>query len=126
MIFEHEFKVSINNYLANDVNYTDTQSNRTIYNLDDIIKYNQANQHGYNQNLLKLSAATDGLTNTTYLNAKNELYNNSIQFLDRTFNEYGVDALATPCFSDDTQNLYSYGAFAGYPSISVRWHLTYY
>lgn len=122
MVFGHEFKSSINNYLRNDVKHFERKMGRKIYSLADVIEYNERNPgiEGYDQNLLKFSNATDGLLNRTYLNARNEIFRNSIEFLELTFDKYGVDALASPCYSDDTRNLYSYGAIAGYPSITVR------
>lgn len=127
MIFGHEFKFSINNYLRNDVKHFEIKMGRKIFSLADVIEYNERNPgiDGYDQNLLKVSDATDGLLNRTYLNARNEIFRNAIMFLELTFDKYGVDALASPCYSDDTRNLYSHGASAGYPTITVRIYLEY-
>lgn len=120
--FAHEFKFSINNYLKNDVRHANSTVKRNIFTLADIIKYNEMNPviEGYGQSALKLSEATDGLRNRTYLNARIENRRKSIMFLESFFKKYDVDALATPCDSDDSVNLFMYGAFAGYPSITVR------
>lgn len=127
MIFGHEFKFSINNYLRNDVKHFEIKMGRKIFSLADVIEYNERNPgiDGYDQNLLKVSDATDGLLNRTYLNARNEIFRNAIMFLELTFDKYGVDALASSCYSDDTRNLYSHGASAGYPTITVRIYLEY-
>lgn len=120
MIFAHEFKLSINHYLRNDVYHY--EMGRKIFSLADVIEYNERNPgiEGYNQNVLKFSQSTDGLLNRTYLNTRNEIFRNSITILELTFEKYGVDALAAPCSSEDTSDLHTYGAFAGYPSITVR------
>lgn len=116
IIFGHEFKHLINNYLKQNVDHYESELGRNITSLADIIEYNDLNppNEGYNQSLLKLSEATDGLQNTTYIKARNESREQSTLYLDSIFDEYEVDALATPCHF-----LYSYGAFAGYPSITV-------
>jgi len=95
---------------------------RKIFTLADIIKYNEMNptNEGYNQEILELSEATDGLQNKSYLDAKEEIQTNSVKYLQSIFLKYKVNALATPCYGEETSMLYSYGAFAGYPSITVR------
>lgn len=121
VIFSHEFKFSLNNYLKNDVQHCETESGRNISNLSDIIKFNKLNPptEGYGQNLLERSQATDGIQNKTYLSAKNENHKKSIRFLESIFEKYDIDAIATPCHPDEPRDLFSYGAIAGYPSISV-------
>lgn len=94
---------------------------RKIFSLADIIKFNKLNPaiEGYNQNDLEMAEATDGLQNKTYLAAKEHNKRNSVMYLDSIFAKYKVDALATPCSPDETSALFSYGAYAGYPSITV-------
>lgn len=122
MIFVHEFKYGVNNYLRNDVKHSETELNRNINTLADIIRFNEMYPpiEGYNQNTLIAAEATDGLRNKTYLAARHENRRDAARYLDSIFDENGVDALATPCYSNNTPLLYSYGAAAGYPSITVR------
>lgn len=99
----------------------ETGQNRTIYSLADVINFNAMNPptEGYNQNTLILSDATNGLRNKTYLAALHEYRRDSIRYLNTIFDENAVDALASPCYASNTPLLYSYGAAAGYPSITV-------
>lgn len=121
IILLHEFKHSINNYLMNDVVYSNKERNRTIYSLADIIRFNEKHPpaEDYDQEVLILSETTDGLRNKTYISSLHEYQRGSVRYLDSIFDETSVDALATPCASYTTPLLYSYGAAAGYPSISV-------
>lgn len=104
------------------MNHSESTLGRNVSTLADIIKYNDMNptKEGYNQTLLKMAEATNGLQNKTFLAIKNDVIHRSTMYLESIFDEYALDALVTPCFSNDTLNLYSYGAFAGYPSITVR------
>lgn len=121
IIFGHEFKFAINTYLRHAVNHYETEIGREISSLADVIKYNENNPgvYGYNQTLLKFADATDGLRNLTYIKARSETRRRSTEFLESIFKTFGLDALATPCDSDVDRDLYSYGAFGGYPSITV-------
>lgn len=121
MILSHEFKYSLNNYLRDEVRYWNTERNRSIYTLADIIAFNEMNPpiEGYNQNILIGAEATNGLRNKTYLSALHVYQRDTTNYLDSIFNENAVDALATPCSASGTSVLYSYGAAAGYPSLSV-------
>lgn len=94
---------------------------RKIFSLADVIKYNDLNppSEGYDQKLLKMSEATDGLRNLTYLSARHENRRDSMNFIDSMFEKYGVDALLTPCDSNSGMNLFVHGAHGGYPSITV-------
>lgn len=105
----------------NDVQHLQNDRNRTIFSLADVIKFNDLNppSEGYNQNNLILSEATNGLRNKTYLSALHEYRRDSVRYLDSIFDESDVDALATPCYTNNTPLLYSYGAAAGYPSLTV-------
>lgn len=125
MIFAHEFKYSLNNYLRNDVRHWETELNRSIYTLADIIKFNEINPsiEGYNQNTLEMAEATNGLWNKTYLAAQHTYRRDSTRYLESMLNENAVDVLATPCYANNTSLLYSYGAAAGYPSITVTSNL---
>lgn len=98
------------------------ERNRTIYSLADVIKFNELNPptEGYNQYILIAADATNGLRNKTYLSALHEYRRDALQYLDSIFDENDVEALATPCYARNTPLLYSYGAAAGYPSITVR------
>ncbi len=116
----HEFKYSLNNYLKDDVEHLEFELGRKITSLSDIIEYNDLHPEKYQQNLLKLTNATDGIRNSTYLRAKNVMRKESFMFLESIFKKYDVDALAAPCQGDINRDLFSYGAYAGYPSIAVR------
>lgn len=122
VVFRHEFRHSVNLYLANNVEYRETERNRTIYSLADVIKFNELNPpiEGYNQSILLLSEATNGLRNKTYVSSLHEYQRDAKRYLDSVLND--VDALATPCHSNGTPLLYSHGAAAGYPSITVGIH----
>ncbi|XP_037037342.1 probable amidase At4g34880 [Bradysia coprophila] len=119
IVFRHEFRHSVNLYLANDVEHREIERNRTIYSLADVIKFNELNPpvEGYNQSILLLSEATNGLRNKTYVSSLHEYRRDAKRYLDSVLND--VDALATPCHSNGTPLLYSHGAAAGYPSITV-------
>ncbi|KAG4075771.1 hypothetical protein HA402_003597 [Bradysia odoriphaga] len=121
IVFRHEFKDSVNNYLTNDVEYKAADKTRTVFSLTDVIKFNNLNPpvEGYNQSTLQLSDATDGLLNKTYVSALHKYRGDAKQYLDSIFNTTGVDALATPCHIYSTPLLYSHGAAAGYPTITV-------
>lgn len=105
----------------NEVEHLETERNRTIYSLADVIRFNEMNPptEGYNQNNLLLSEATNGLRNKTYLSTLHEYRRDSVRYLESIFNANNVDALATPCYASNTPLLYSHGAAAGYPSITV-------
>lgn len=102
--------------------HSETELDRTIYTLADVIKFNALNPpvEGYNQNTLILSDATNGLRNKTYVTAHHEYRRDSTRYLNSIFNENAVDALATPCYASSTPLLYSYGAAAGYPTLTVH------
>lgn len=121
LIFLHEFKHSVNIYLKDEVQHSNVNRNRTIFSLADVIRFNELNPsvEGYKQNLLRLSEQTNGLNNDTYISALNAYRKDSISYLDAIFYENNVDALATPCMSSICQSLYSFGAAAGYPSLTV-------
>lgn len=99
----------------------ETDANRTIFSLADVINFNELNPpaEGYNQNTLILSEATNGLWNKTYQSILHEYRRDSVRYLNSILDGNEVDALATPCFSSGTPLLYSYGAAAGYPSLTV-------
>lgn len=121
VILRHEFKYYLNDYLRNDVHHLETELNRTISSLADIIRFNELNPpaEGYNQNTLIAAEETNGLRNKTYVVALHEYRRDTTRYLDSIFNQNAVDALATPCQSSNTPLLFSYGAATGYPSITV-------
>lgn len=121
IVFRHEFKHSVNVYLANDIKYRENGRNRTVYSLADVIEFNKQNPPAecYNQRTLILSEATNGLRNKTYVSSLHEYQRDAKQYLDSIFNNSDVDALATPCYVIGTPLLYSHGAAAGYPSLTV-------
>lgn len=126
IVFTHEFKHYLNVYLSNELQYVGTERNRTIYSLADVIQFNEMNPpaEGYNQRILLASEATNGLRNKTYVATRHEYRRDTIRYLNSIFDENEVDALATPCYANNTPLLYSYGAGAGFPSITVRnYHL---
>lgn len=75
---------------------------------------------GYDQGLLEFSESTNGVLNRAYLGLKKMEHNKSVMYLESIFANYNVDAIATPCYADETLTLSSYGSSAGYPSITVR------
>ncbi|XP_037033713.1 probable amidase At4g34880 [Bradysia coprophila] len=121
IVFRHEFKHSLNKYLTEDVEHKAADRNRTVYSLEDVIKFNDLNPpvEGYDQDTLLYSNATNGLQNKTYESFLHDYQRDAKQYLDSIFNNTGVDALATPCHMNSTPLLYSHGAAAGYPTITV-------
>lgn len=103
------------------VTHLEHQLNRSIYSLADVVKFNKINppREGYDQSTLIIAEKTDGLLNKTYTSALLQYQEDSVHYLDTIFDVNEVDALATPCYSNDTPLLYAYGAAAGYPSITV-------
>lgn len=125
LIIGHEFKYALNKYLMiwKWVSENDVKLDGKIRAFTDIIEFNEINppHEGYNQGYLILCEATEGLENEEYLASLEKNRQNSTKYLESIFDENEVDALVTPCyFTTSNHDLYSYGAFAGYPSITVR------
>lgn len=121
IVLRHEFKYSLNKYIRRDVVHLENELQRKISSLADIIKFNieHPTPEGYNQTHLIGAEATDGLQNTTYQNARDTNRKLSRKLLSEVMDMNRVDAIAAPCASKDSRELYSIGAAAGYPSITV-------
>lgn len=145
---QHDFKHDINEYLRNEVispypipsptrslSYNKYFKNiplRRIECLKDIIQFNIDNPvpEGYNQELLVMSEATDGLQNTTYIEARDSNRRAARDLLDSVLMQHKLDAVVTPSDSryeaiidpnlqDSPIIGYSVAAIAGYPSVNV-------
>lgn len=101
--------------------------------LKDVIQFNEEHPtpEGYNQELLVMSEATDGIRNETYVQARDGNRDAAKQALDSVLVNYNLDAVVAPSDSryesildeqlkDSTITAYSLAAIAGYPSINVR------
>lgn len=132
---EHDFKHDFNEYLKTEVLSPSVPApkSRKITCLKDVIKFNEEHptEEGYNQELLVLSEATDGIHNKTYLEAREGNRNAAKGVLNWVIEKYNLDAVVTPSESrydgildedlkDSSVIGYSIAAIAGYPSISVR------
>ncbi|CAL8096513.1 unnamed protein product [Orchesella dallaii] len=143
----HDFKFGINKYLSNDIispfpvpsHYKPSSkylppkaAPMKIASLKDIIKFNDEHLsiEGYNQELLLLSEATDGLNNRTYIEARDSNRAAARELLNSVISTYKLDAIVVPSeprfesvldenLQDSPVVGYSIAAIAGYPSISI-------
>lgn len=139
IVLTHDFKHEFNEYLNNEVIgpfpipglHTNT-SFRRIKSLKDVIQFNIDNPspEGYNQVLLEMSEATDGLQNSTYIEARDSNRKAASDLLDYVLTRYNVHAVVTPSdnWFHDILDLrlenapvvgFSVAAIAGYPSLNV-------
>ncbi|CAL8142432.1 unnamed protein product [Orchesella dallaii] len=129
LVVLHDFKHDINRYLREETVQFQFPMIRT---LKDIIQFNKDNPNpeGYNQDLLELSEATDGLKNETYIKARDGNRAATREYLDTLLIEQGLDAIAVPSEPRYDTNAnptlrhspfvgWTVAAIAGYPSITV-------
>lgn len=152
LVLTYDFKHDFNEYLRTEVasshslpipsvySYSTTPDNvsdaaqerRKIASLKDVIQYNEEHPtpEGYNQELLIMSEATDGIHNETYIKARDANRDAARQVLDSVLLMHNLDAVVSPSESrydgildedlkDSSVLGYSLAAIAGYPSINV-------
>lgn len=145
LVLLHDFKNDINAYLENEVQSPFADSSRTllksgqgnsrnfkrIASLKDIIQFNidHPSPEGYNQDILIMAEATDGLNNRTYIEALESNRWIARKYLDSLLIKYKLDAIIVPCEHrgissangfKDTPFGNSVAAIAGYPSVVVN------
>lgn len=134
-VLKHDFKHGINEYLKKEVTLASTMPTPSC--LKDIIRFNEENptKEGYNQELLVESEATDGLENSTYIEARDSNRAAARELLDSALVKLKLDAVIFPSeprlnklegkcvldekFSNSPVFGWSLAAIAGYPSLNV-------
>ena len=106
----HDFKHDINEYLRSEIisPYATQPYHRMsnlpmppvkrIASLKDIIQFNieHPSPQGYNQELLIMAEATDGLRNRTYVEARESNRGSARKLLDALLKNYELDAIVFP------------------------------
>jgi len=120
LVFLHEFKHGINEYLQTKVKQNLRTSNGRTYSiasLDDIIEFNKkcpSAAGSYNQDLLIRASQTDGILNKTYLAEREKNQKGAKLYASYLFDKYSLDAVIVPSL-----NASRIPAVAGYPIITI-------
>lgn len=141
-MFIHDLKNDFNDYLANEVIYPSSFSENAalfahtknnVSSLQEVIRYYQEHPTPEGFDVLRLSDAqdTDGITNQTYTQARDDNRAAAKRLLDDVLGKHNLDAVIAPTFYDvdvgTDENLqdspleaFSIACISGYPSVTVN------